>query len=120
MTPQKSSIAECIEASGAMLLVPRVLNLRRDRVGHCDLFIGRGSPWGNPFRIGRDGDRSAVLRRHERWLRDQHHLLRRIGELRGRNLVCFCAPLGCHGHLLLRLANGTRDELIGWWRCEAT
>jgi hypothetical protein len=49
-----------------------------------------------------------VLRRHERWLRGQH----------GRNLVCFCAPLGCHGHLQLRLANGRRDELIAWWRCD--
>lgn len=119
MRPQKSSITEFAEASGAMPLIPRVLNPRQDRVGHRDLYIGRGSPWGNPFRIGRDGDRATALRRHERWLRGQHHLLRRIGDLRGRNLVCFCVPLGCHGHLLLRLANGTRDELIACWRCDA-
>ena len=119
MRPQKSSTAEYTEAPGAMPTIPRVLNLRQDRVGSRDLYIGRGSPWGNPFRIGRDGDRATVLRRHARWLRDQHGLLRRIGALRGRNLVCFCAPLGCHGHLLLRLANGTREELIAWWRCEA-
>lgn len=57
MRPQKSSIAECIEASGAMPLVPRVLNLRRDRVGHCDFYIGRGSPWG--IRSGSAGTATA-------------------------------------------------------------
>jgi hypothetical protein len=35
---------------------------------------------------------------------------------RGCDLVCFCAPRPCHGDLLLRLANATRDERIAWWR----
>jgi len=48
-------------------------------------------------------------------LRDQHDLLRSIGELRGKDLVCFCAPAACHGDLLPRLANATREERIAWW-----
>lgn len=80
------------------------------------VYIGRGGKWGNPFRIGRDGDRAAVIAKHEAWLRDQHDLLRSIGELRGKDLVCFCAPAACHGDLLLRLANGSRDEMVAWWR----
>lgn len=76
------------------------------------VYIGRGSKWGNPFQIGRDLDRAAVIAKHETWLRDQHDLLRSIGELRGKDLVCFCAPAACHGDLLLRLANGSRDEMI--------
>lgn len=79
-------------------------------------YIGRGGKWGNPFRIGPDGDRAAVIAKHERWLRGQHHLLRALDELRGKDLVCFCAPEACHGDLLLRLANGTREALIDWWR----
>ena len=43
-------------------------------------------------------------------------LLRALDELRGRDLVCFCAPRACHGDLLLRLANTTRDERVAWWR----
>jgi Domain of unknown function (DUF4326) len=54
--------------------------------------------------------------RYERWLADQHHLLRALDELRGRDLVCFCAPRACHGDLLLRLANTTREARIAWWR----
>jgi Domain of unknown function (DUF4326) len=70
----------------------------------------------NPFRIGFDGDRAAVIAKHERWLADQHDLLRALDELRSHDLVCFCAPQRCHGDLLKRLANATRDERIAWWR----
>jgi hypothetical protein len=77
--------------------------------------IGRGSKWGNPFRIGPDGDRAAVIAKHARWLADQHDLSLALDELRGRDLVCFCAPLPCHGDLVLRLANASREERIAWW-----
>ena len=93
-----------------------VLNKHKTGVPAGAVYIGRGSKWGNPFRIGPDGDRAAVIAKHECWLRGQRDLLRAIEELRGRNLVCFCAPLPCHGDLLLRLANATRDERIKWWR----
>jgi len=59
---------------------------------------------------------APVIARHERWLADQHHLLRALDELRGLDLVCFCAPLACHGDLLRRLANANRDKRIAWWR----
>jgi pimeloyl-ACP methyl ester carboxylesterase len=60
--------------------------------------------------------RLTVIAKHERWLADQHRLLRAIDELRGRDLVCFCAPRSCHGDLLMRLANTTREARIAWWR----
>jgi hypothetical protein len=94
----------------------RVLNKHKTCVPAGAVYIGRGRKWGNPFRIGADGDRAAVIAKHESWLRDQHHLLRALEELRGCDLVCFCAPLPCHGDLLLRLAGATRDERIAWWR----
>lgn len=96
----------------------QVLNKHTLR-GASGVYIGRGTKWGNPFKIGEHGDRAAVITKHEQWLRDQHHLLRDLHELRGKNVICFCAPQGCHGDLLIRLANGTREELIRWWRCEA-
>jgi hypothetical protein len=74
---------------------------------------------GNPFRIGVDGDRATVIVKHARWLRDQHHLLRALDELRDKDLLCFCAPAACHGDLLLLLANASREEGIAWWRSTA-
>lgn len=54
----------------------RVLDKRVDGVPAVAVYIGRGSKWGNPFVIGRDGDRAEVITKYERWLRTQHHLLR--------------------------------------------
>jgi hypothetical protein len=94
----------------------KVLNKHRDGVPEGAVFIGRGGKWGNPFRIGPGGDCAAVIARHEAWLRTRRDLLASLDELRGKDLVCFCAPAPCHGDLLLRLANASRDERIAWWR----
>jgi hypothetical protein len=80
------------------------------------VYIGRGSKWGNPFRIGVDGDRATVIAQHAAWLRDQHDLLRALDELRSKDLVCFCSPHACHGDVLLHPANASRDERVAWWR----
>jgi hypothetical protein len=97
----------------------RVLNKHAAGKHGGAIYIGRGSKWANPFRIGFDGDRAAVIAKYADWLRDQHYLLRELDELRGRDLLCFCAPSACHGDLLLRLANASREERIAWWRSAA-
>ena len=43
----------------------RVVNVRKE--GH-DVYIGRGSMWGNPFRIGPDGTRIEVIKKYEKYL----------------------------------------------------
>lgn len=86
------------------------------RVVHCkrepfDVYVGRPGPWGNPFRIGRDGDRAEVIRKYERWIRARPELVARARrELRGKVLGCFCAPLPCHGDVLLRIAGRPADS----------
>jgi hypothetical protein len=49
--------------------------------------------------------REHAIASFERWLRDRPHLMAALPELRGRDLVCWCAPLACHGDVLVRLAN---------------
>ena len=44
----------------------RVLNKHHAGVPAGAVYIGRGSKWGNPFRIGPDGDRAAVIAKYER------------------------------------------------------
>jgi len=65
------------------------------------VYIGRGSPYGNPFKIGRDGDRDEVCDRFEREILPTLD----VSALRGKDLVCFCAPSRCHGDAILRKAN---------------
>jgi hypothetical protein len=92
--------------------MPKVLNHRDDGLPTDAVYIGRpvprrrlrGSKWANPFRIGRDGDRYTVIDKFEAWIATQPELLNALPELKGRDLVCWCAPEACHGEVLLRLA----------------
>lgn len=72
-------------------------------VAPFDVDIGRPGPWGNPFRIGRDGDRDAViLKFFEYWYAPEQAALRARArrELTGTVLGCWCPPLRCHGHVI--------------------
>lgn len=81
----------------------KVLN---KRVSQNGVYIGRPSKFGNPFVIGQHGDRAQVIKRFEEWLLAQPKLVEAAKqELRGKNLVCWCAPLACHGDVLMRIAN---------------
>jgi hypothetical protein len=95
------------------------------RVVHCkrekfDVYIGRPSKWGNPFKLAKSSDaaedrtlRADLLVKYEGWLRQQPELIASLHELRGKVLGCWCAPRLCHGDVLARLANEPSiDELI--------
>ena len=62
--------------------------------------------WGNPFTIQEYGSRARVIDMYKHWLIgeiDEGKL--DLSELRGKDLVCWCAPLPCHADILLELAN---------------
>ena len=57
--------------------------------------------------IGPDGNREEVILKYEWLLQTNPQLISDIcRELRNKTLGCFCAPLDCHGDLLVRIANG--------------
>src|SRR5437867_3137794 len=87
----------------------RVVPYSRERY---DVYVGRPSPWGNPFVIERDGTREEVVAKYAAWVRTQPHLLARIAELRGKTLGCWCAPLLCHADVLAKLADGLGYPLV--------
>lgn len=66
--------------------------------------IMRGTRWGNPFVIGRDGDRAEVVEKYRRWLwgkiQNEPGWGQAVRELYGRDLCCCCAPAACHGDVL--------------------
>jgi hypothetical protein len=83
------------------------------RVVHCkrepyDVYIGRGrgSVWGNPYRIGEDGDRQTVIRKYREYLHSGPSLMAKVPELTGKTLGCWCAPKACHGDVLVELLEG--------------
>lgn len=83
--------------------MPKVLNSENTNKG---TYIGRPSVWGNPFIIGRDGTRIEVIEKYEHYINRNQKLQERAKrELKGQDLRCFCAPLPCHGDMLLKIAN---------------
>lgn len=84
--------------------MPRVYN-RKHKHPPDAVNIMRPSKWGNPFVIGVHGDRKTVIRKYREWLPKQKHLMADLHELRGRDLLCCCDPLDCHGWILVELAN---------------
>lgn len=87
----------------------------RTTVVHCrnakyDVYIGRPSKWGNPFRLEDGQDRVAVIHQYREWLLKQPELLAAIPSLRGRILGCWCKPQPCHGDVLAELANAARSK----------
>ena len=86
------------------IVSPRVWHKRDPLTPAGAVYVGRPTPWGNPFVIGRDGDRAHVIARFRAGLTtDQRAAARR--ELRGKDLVCWCAPLPCHADVWLEIAN---------------
>src|SRR5574337_185414 len=68
------------------------------------VYIGRGSKWGNPYRIGDNETptRRDAVERYGLWLLSRLDLLASIGGLRGKQLGCFCKPQACHGDVLVK------------------
>ena len=89
--------------------MPRVLNRHVDEWTEGAVSIERPGTHGNKFIVGVHGTRVDCVAFHRSWLWDdeQREYRERVRrELRGRDLVCVCAPMPCHGDALLEVANG--------------
>ena len=80
----------------------KVWNKNDPRVPVDAEYVGRPTKWGNPFVIGKDGTRDMVIAAYRVWLESSGL---DVEELRGKDLVCWCAPERCHADVLLILAN---------------
>jgi len=88
------------------------VNLRHERY---DVLIDRRTALGNPFVMGRDGDRDTVCEKYKVWLwaeiRAGRITLEELAALKGLKLGCHCAPLRCHGDILSAAADWASYEL---------
>ena len=81
----------------------KVVN-RGDGVPDGATYIGRGSRWGNPFVIGRDGNRKEVITKFKEYAIERLEVDRNwLVPLVDKDLICFCAPLACHGDVLIEM-----------------
>ena len=87
------------------------------------IYVGRGTKWGNPFRVGdwfntsAEGsdfmveDRAHAVRLFREWCKFPAAVGPAIAELRGKDLACWC-PLDqpCHADVLLEWANAPKQR----------
>jgi len=88
---------------------PRTKVVHVKKAAHYDVYIGRAnprnglpaSPWENPFK----GE--GAIERYRKYLKApaQAWLRKRLPELKGKTLGCWCRPLACHGDVLAELAD---------------
>ena len=86
--------------------MPRVYNKYHKDAPKEAIYVGRGTPFGNPFVIGKDGDRDGVCDKYEEMILNNIELQNLVKEkLKDKDLICFCYPKRCHAETLLRIAN---------------
>lgn len=88
-------------------MTTKVVNVRHTKI--CDVFVGRPSPLGSPFVIGRDGTRAICLAKYAFLFLRFPGYASITAKLVGKTLGCFCSPLPCHGHILAQVADGIWD-----------
>jgi hypothetical protein len=87
---------------------PRVLNKYKhaDIITKDDVYITRPGKFGNKYVIGKDGNRAEVVKKFRIFAYNNPDYCEMVQrELKGRNVVCVCNPLECHGDVLIEIAN---------------
>ena len=100
--------------------ITRVINIDTDihfrSIKKNDVYeyIGRGSPWGNPYSMTThdEEDRKNVIHSFK-YDFDRDILLKvkknDVYKLAGKRLGCFCKPFDCHGDILANFLNSWDD-----------
>lgn len=80
-----------------------VVNINLDM--EFDVYIGRGSMFGNKHRIGRYCTREQSVARYKidfyKRIEKDPKFKRAVLKLRGKRLGCFCWPKLCHGSVIV-------------------
>lgn len=85
----------------------KVVNIKKSPY---DVYIGRGSIWGNPYSHLEEskasfvvGSREEAIAKYREYILANKDLFNRIPELKGKILGCHCKPSACHGDVLKEL-----------------
>ncbi len=85
---------------------------------------GQSGYFGNPIIKANSEDPGSTLKRYEQYLisrlNEDSDFARKVKDLKGKKLVCFCAPQGgfspqdkeiCHGQVLARYSNQLNEKV---------
>lgn len=118
------SFTHLIENTKSQGIKSRIINagitkvVNKDKGKRYDVYIGRGSSWGNPYAVGfgaspgeEQNDRDEAIRKFKYDF--ERGFLQKSKEdaleLKGKILGCHCKPLACHGDVLAEYLNSLDD-----------
>lgn len=102
------------------IVIPITRVTNKDRGDEFDVYIGRGTKWGNPYAVGfghapgEEADtREEAIRKYaydfSRGFLGDKNFISDLAKLQGKRLGCHCKPLACHGEVLAAYLNAIDD-----------
>lgn len=90
----------------------KVVNMKNER--KWDVKIDRSSVLGNPFRIGKDGNREEVIKKYRTYLYNCIKVVDELNNLADMKedtvLGCWCRPKACHGDVVINAVNWLKER----------
>lgn len=93
-----------LRKAGYESLVKWLENPNHVYIGRNNHYVpgAKQSIWANPFSVNKYG-RDECLRLYKEHVTTNPELMRKLPELKGKILGCWCHPEPCHGHILAEL-----------------
>jgi hypothetical protein len=95
-----------------LVVIHKKWERRYQQLGYTVVYIGRPSAFGNPFVLGKHGDRAGVIAGFKEWMLQSDapaaakariecgRLAKRLLEGERIALMCWCSPQPCHGDII--------------------
>jgi len=86
-----------------------IVNINQEQ---CEVYVGRPSKYGNPFKEDIDGTKNECIDMYRAWLMkpEQKWILDDILELDGKVLGCHCYPKRCHSEVLIEFILAAKNK----------
>lgn len=94
----------------------KVVNLFKESY---DVYIGRAGKgqdgyFGNPIKLEKGEERGSTIEKFriyfENRIKIDLEFKKRVGELKGKTLGCFCKPKACHGDIYVEYLNQINND----------
>ena len=93
----------------------KVVNMRKSK---WDVRVDRMSRLGNPYRIGKDGNRKEVIAKYRKYLwrciKGKNEVYKELIKLsymdNNTRLGCWCKPKACHGDIIVKAINWLKKK----------
>jgi hypothetical protein len=111
--PDRAEIVQLTPDGQDALTGPAVYRVGKAPTGA--IYVGRGSAWGNPYRMRSEADRERVCDQFARYALDRLRFEPEwLDPLISRSLVCHCAPRRCHADWLIKAASMIGEMYHEW------